>query len=372
MKYVDEYRQPEAAQAIAAAIASQAAPQRHYRIMEFCGGHTHAIFRYGLRQLLPANVEFVHGPGCPVCVLPGGRLESLLRLLEQRDIILCSYGDMLRVPAAQGRSLQRLKARGADVRMVYSTQDALQLARQNPQREVVFFAIGFETTTPATAVALIAARDEGLKNFSVYCNHVLTPPAMAAILSTEGDTTGSAAIAIDALLGPSHVSAIIGSNAYAPLAQRYRKPIVIAGFEPLDLLQSTLMVIEQINAGRHEIENEYRRAVSGEGNARAQAVMAEVFTLRDEFEWRGLGVLPHSALAIHAAYAQFDAEQRFAMERVPLADNKGCDCAEVLRGRRRPEECKLFAKVCTPDNPMGACMVSAEGACAAVWHYGGR
>jgi hydrogenase expression/formation protein HypD len=370
VKYVDEYRQPEAAQAIAAAIARLAAPQRRYRIMEFCGGHTHAIFRYGLRQLLPANVEFIHGPGCPVCVLPGGRLESLLRLLEQRDIILCSYGDMLRVPAAQGRSLQRLKAQGAEVRMVYSTQDALQVARENPQREVVFFAIGFETTTPATAVALITARDEKLENFSVYCNHVLTPPAMAAILSDAGDAGGSAAIAIDALLGPSHVSAIIGSEAYAPLAQRYKKPIVIAGFEPLDLLQSTLMAIVQINAGRHEIENEYRRAVSAGGNEKAQALMAGVFTLRDEFEWRGLGVLPRSALAINAAYAAFDAEQRFAMEPVPLADNKGCDCAEVLRGRRRPEECKLFARACTPDNPMGACMVSAEGACAAVWHYG--
>jgi hydrogenase expression/formation protein HypD len=370
VKYVEEYRQPEAARDLVAAITRIAAPQRHYRIMEFCGGHTHAIFRYGLRQLLPENVEFVHGPGCPVCVLPGGRLESLLRLLEQRDIMLCSYGDMLRVPAADGRSLQRLKARGADVRMVYSTQDALRLAHENPQREVVFFAIGFETTTPATAVALLQAKREGLKNFSVYCNHVLTPPAMAAILAPEGEDGRSDAVAIDALLGPSHVSAIIGSAAYAPLAAAYKKPIVIAGFEPLDLLQSTLMAIEQINSGRHEVENEYRRAVTAGGNAKAQAMMAEVFTLRETFEWRGLGSLPHSALAINEAYAEFDAEQRFFMENVPLADNQGCECAAVLRGRRRPDECKLFAKVCTPDNPKGACMVSAEGACAAWWRYG--
>jgi hydrogenase expression/formation protein HypD len=366
VKYVEEFRQPDTAKGLVAAITSVAAPQRHYRIMEFCGGHTHAIFRYGLRQLLPSNVEFVHGPGCPVCVLPGGRLESLLRLLEQRDIMLCSYGDMLRVPAAEGRSLQRLKARGADVRMVYSTQDALRLARENPQREVVFFAIGFETTTPATAVALLQAKREGLKNFSVYCNHVLTPPAMAAILSPDGEAT----VAIDALLGPSHVSAIIGSDAYAPLAATYKKPIVIAGFEPLDLLQSTLMAIEQINAGRYEVENEYCRAVTEGGNAKAQAMMAEVFVLRETFEWRGLGVLAQSALAINEAYAEFDAEQRFAMEPVPLADNKGCECAEVLRGRRHPDECKLFGKVCTPDNPKGACMVSAEGACAAWWRYG--
>ena len=366
MKYVEEYRQPEAAKDLVTAIASIATPQRDYRIMEFCGGHTHAIFRYGLRQLLPENVEFVHGPGCPVCVLPGGRLESLLRLLEQRDVILCSYGDMLRVPAAHGRSLQRLKAQGADVRIVYSTQDALRLARENPQREVVFFAIGFETTTPATAVALKQAKREVLKNFSVYCNHVLTSPAMAAILSSDGDTE----VAIDALLGPSHVSAIIGSAAYAPLAATYKKPIVIAGFEPLDLLQSTLMAIRQINAGHHVVENEYRRAVTEGGNEKAQAMMAEVFDLRDTFEWRGLGVLRESALAISEDYAEFDAEKRFVMESVPLADNKGCDCAEVLRGNRRPDECKLFAKVCTPDNPMGACMVSAEGACAAWWHYG--
>jgi hydrogenase expression/formation protein HypD len=367
VKYVEEFRQPERARELASAIAAESDPQRHYRIMEFCGGHTHAVFRYGLPQLLPENVQYVHGPGCPVCVLPAGRLESLLRLIEQRDIIICSYGDMLRVPAAKGRSLQRLKAQGADVRMVYSTQDALAIARDNPQRDVLFFAIGFETTTPATAVAIQQAKCEGLDNFSVYCNHVLTPPAMAAILSA-----GDEAVSIDAVLGPSHVSAIIGSNAYKPLADQYEKPIVIAGFEPLDLLQSTLMAVRQINAGEHNIENEYSRAVSGSGNEKAQALMAEVFELRERFEWRGLGVLPHSALKINEAYMEFDAERRFPMESVPLADNKGCECAEVLRGNTRPEACKLFGKVCTPDNPMGACMVSAEGACAAVWHYGNR
>ncbi len=363
MKYVEEFRTPQAAKELAAAIAAIAEAGRHYRLMEFCGGHTHAVFRYGLPQLLPVNVEFIHGPGCPVCVLPAGRLESLLRLLEQRDIIVCSYGDMLRVPTARGRSLQQLKAQGADVRMVYSTQDALTIARDNPTREVVFFGIGFETTTPASAVAIQQAGGEGIDNFSVYCNHVLTPPAMAAILSSESST-------IDAILGPSHVSAIIGSQAYAPLAQRYCKPIVIAGFEPLDLLQSTLMAVRQINANHCAIENEYRRAVSDRGNRKAQALINDVFELREEFEWRGLGVLRNSALQIKEQYRHLDAEHRFGMETTPLADNRGCECAEVLRGNTRPEQCKLFAKACTPDTPMGACMVSAEGACAAVWHYG--
>lgn len=367
MKYVDEFRRVAQAKELASAIASIADPKCRYRIMEFCGGHTHAVFRYGLPQLLPENVEYVHGPGCPVCVLPAGRLESLLRLIEQRDIILCSYGDMLRVPAAKNRSLQRLKAQGTDVRMVYSTQDALAIARDNPKHEVLFFAIGFETTAPATAVAIRQAKLEGLENFSVYSNHVLTPPAMAEILSSDDET-----ISIGAVLGPSHVSAIIGSNAYKPLVEKYRKPIVIAGFEPLDLLQSTLMAVRQINAGECQIENEYSRAVSDNGNEKAQALMTDVFELREQFEWRGLGVLPDSALKIKKVYREFDAEQRFSMESVPLADIKGCECAEVLRGNTRPEECKLFGKACTPDNPMGACMVSAEGACAAVWHYGNR
>lgn len=368
MKYVDEFRQPEIASKLISSIKARADTQHHYRIMEFCGGHTHAIFRYGLQQLLPDNVEFVHGPGCPVCVLPAGRLEGLLCLLEQHEIILCSYGDMLRVPSKKGRSLQRLKAQGADVRIVYSTQDALNVARQNPHREVVFLAIGFETTAPATAVAVQQARDEQLKNFSVYCNHVLTPPAMAAILSsTQGDEN-----TIDALLGPSHVSAIIGSAAYVPLARHYAKPIVIAGFEPLDVLQSALMAIEQINNGSAEVQNEYRRAVSEQGNQVALCLMDELFSLRESFEWRGLGTLAHSALSLSDEYAEFDTEKRFVVAQQPLDDIGGCECAEVLRGRRRPDQCKLFAKVCTPDNPMGACMVSAEGACAAWWQYADR
>lgn len=365
MRYVEEFRDHRLARQLAAAIAREVEAGRDYRLMEFCGGHTHAIFRYGVQGLLPANVHFVHGPGCPVCVLPGGRLDAALALLREHHPILCSYGDLLRVPAAERTTLQRAKAQGAEVRMVYSTQDALRIARENPQREVVFFAIGFETTTPPTAVAIKQAQAEGLKNFTVYCNHVLTPAAMRAILHSPG-------VALDGLLGPSHVSAIIGSRPYESIAREYRRPIVIAGFEPLDVMQSALMLIRQINTGRHEVENEYTRAVTPEGNRKAQGLVAEVFELRRQFEWRGLGVVAQSALQIRAEFAEFDAELRFAMAQRPSAEVKGCDCPSILRGVKRPPDCKLFGTRCTPETPVGACMVSSEGACAAYWSYGRR
>ena len=366
MKFIDEFRDRDLARGLATAIAQEAARGRTYRLMEFCGGHTHAIFRYGVQDLMPAHVRFVHGPGCPVCVLPTARLDLAIAMTERHGLTLCTYADLMRVPASNRYSLLKAKAAGADIRMVYSTQDALAIARANPERQVVFFAIGFETTTPPTAVALKQAQAEGLENFSVFCNHVLTPPAMRAILATAGPE----GIAIDGILGPSHVSTVIGSAPYDFVPRDFGKPLVIAGFEPLDVMQATLMLIRQINADRAEVENQYSRAVTPEGNRKAQALMAEVLTLRDTFEWRGLGFLPDSAQRLNEAFADFDAEQRFRVAVPPSCEVKGCECPAVLRGIKEPADCRLFGTVCTPDNPMGSCMVSSEGACAAYWSYG--
>ena len=369
MKYIDEFRDRELAGNLKLSIAKEVSSDRKYKLMEFCGGHTHAIFRYGVQDLMPENVEFVHGPGCPVCVLPIGRIDNVIQLVQQHNVILCTYGDMMRVPASGRMSLLKLRAEGGDVRMVYSTRDALNIARDNPGREVVFFAIGFETTTPPTAVAIKTAKAEGLSNFSVFCNHVLTPAAIQAILeSPEVCQTG--AVKIDGFFGPSHVSSIIGSQPYEFIAHKYQKPVVIAGFEPLDVMQSALMLIRQINTGRYEVENEYSRVVSREGNRKAQKLVAEVLELRSMFEWRGLGMLPDSALKIKPTFASFDAEKRFDMPAISASDVKGCDCPQILRGVKKPTDCKLFGTVCTPENPMGSCMVSSEGACAAYWSYG--
>ena len=369
MRYVSEFRQQSLARQLSAAIAAEVKPQRRYNLMEFCGGHTHAIFRYGVQELMPDNVSFVHGPGCPVCVLPIGRIDSAIHLLEVQDVTLVTYGDLLRVPASGRKSLLKVKAAGADVRMVYSTRDALKIARENPQQQVVFFAIGFETTTPPTAVAIRQAQAEGLENFSVFCNHVLTPAAIQNILeSPEVRELGS--VSIDGFFGPSHVSSVIGSQPYEFFAEEYQKPVVIAGFEPLDVMQSTLMLVRQINSGRHEVENEYTRVVTREGNVKAQNLVAEVLELRRSFEWRGLGLVPYSALKIKQRYAQFDAERRFDIPVSTARDVSGCECPAILRGAKRPTDCKLFGSVCVPENPMGSCMVSSEGACAAYWSYG--
>ncbi|MCP4696961.1 MAG: hydrogenase formation protein HypD [Gammaproteobacteria bacterium] len=369
MKYVEEFRRRDLALPLAAAIKKEAGPDRQYKLMEFCGGHTHAIFRYGVQDLMPSNVNFVHGPGCPVCVLPTSRIDKAILLAQEHGVILCTYGDMLRVPAGKRKSLLKVKAEGADVRMVYSTLDALKIARKNPDCEVVFFAIGFETTTPPTAVAIKQAQAEGLKNFSVFCNHVLTPPAIQNLMeSPEAHEMDS--VSIDGFLGPSHVSAVIGSRPYEPFAEKFQKPVVIAGFEPLDVMQSVLMLIRQLNEGRYEVENEYTRAVSREGNRKAQALVAEVMELRREFEWRGLGMVPRSALRIKQRFAGFDAEKRFTMPTIRTPDVKGCECPKILRGVKKPTDCKLFGSVCTPENPIGSCMVSSEGACAAYWSYG--
>ncbi len=369
MKYVDEFRARDLARKLAGAIADSADPSRDYHIMEFCGGHTHAIFRYGVQDIMPDTVSFVHGPGCPVCVLPVRRLDDAVELAERHDAILCSYGDMMRVPGTRRRSLIRAKADGADIRMVYSTQDALKIARDNPRRQVVFFAIGFETTTPPTAVAIRQAEADGLRNFSVFCNHVLTPAAIQHILSSP-DLRALGTVRIDGFLGPSHVSAVIGSRPYEFFAEEFQKPVVIAGFEPLDVMQASLMLIRQINDGRHDVENQYTRVVTRDGNVKAQRLVADVFELRPSFAWRGLGTVPYSALKIRGKYAAFDAENRFELAEKKSREVKSCECPAILRGVKKPTDCKLFGTVCTPDNPMGSCMVSSEGACAAYWTYG--
>jgi hydrogenase expression/formation protein HypD len=369
MKHVDEYRDGDLAKALAERIAAEAAPDRKYRFMEFCGGHTHAIFRYGVQDLLPANVEMVHGPGCPVCVLPVGRLDMAIRLAKDPNVTLLTYGDMLRVPGSGGESLLKAKAAGADIRMVYSTLDAIALAERHPERQVVFFAIGFETTTPPTAVAILEAERRGLKNFSIFCNHVLTPSAIANILDAPV-VRALEKVEIDGFLGPAHVSVVIGAQPYRHFADEYKKPVVIAGFEPIDVLQSILMLIRQINEGRSEVEIEYTRAVVDHGNEKAKAMVADIFELRRTFEWRGLGVVPYSALKIKSRYARFDAETRFGLEYRPAREVKSCECPAILRGAKKPTDCKLFGKACTPETPLGSCMVSAEGACAAYYQYG--
>ena len=376
MKYVDEFRDGELARRIAARIHAAVQPDRDYRFMEFCDEHTHAIARYGLAELLPPQVRMIHGPGCPVCVLPIGRIDQAIHLALERGAIVCTYGDTMRVPAsgragspADTLSLMKAKARGADIRMVYSAADALTVARAHPEREVVFFAIGFETTTPPTALVIRQAAAEELANFSVLCCHVLTPAAITHIVDSP-DAHAGGAVQLDGFVGPAHVSIVIGSAPYEGFATGYAKPVVIAGFEPLDVMQAIEMLVHQVNEGRAEVENEFTRAVTREGNRAAQAVVAEVFEHRESFEWRGLGEVPDSALRIRPAYAAFDAERRFGLDYRGVPDHKQCACGEILRGRQQPTDCKLFGTVCTPENPMGSCMVSSEGACAAHYAYG--
>jgi hydrogenase expression/formation protein HypD len=369
MKYVDEYRDGRLARSLAAAIARTVDSSTGYHFMEFCGGHTHAISRYGLEDLLPPNVRMIHGPGCPVCVLPVGRIDAAIRLAERPGVVLCTYGDLMRVPGSRGMTLLRAKAAGTDIRMIYSPVDAVRIAAAEPHREVVFFAIGFETTTPPTALAIRLAAEKGLANFTVFCNHVLTPAAIQNILESPA-VRELGRVRIDGFIGPAHVSTVIGTEPYAFFAEEFEKPVVVAGFEPLDVMQAILMLIAQVNEGRHEVENQYTRAVKRDGNPKAKAEVAEVFDLRKSFEWRGLGVVPYSGLRLKEAYAAYDAERRFGIEYVPAPDNPACECGAILHGVKKPTDCKLFGTVCTPDTPMGSCMVSAEGACAAHWTYG--
>jgi len=368
MRYIDSFRDGRAAAALARRIAAEAHTGRDYWLMEFCGGHTHAIFRHGVQDLLPPNVRLVHGPGCPVCVLASTRLEGALELAGRPGLTLLSYGDMLRVPGARRNTLLKLRAQGADVRMLYSAAEALTVAAAEPRRQVVFFAVGFETTTPATAHIILEAQRRGLENFSVYCNHVLTPAAILSILDAP-EVRELGALRIDGFIGPSHVSAVIGSRPYEYFAEEYRRPVVIAGFEPLDVQLAILMLIRQLNEGRACVENEFTRGVSREGNRRAQQLVAEVFELRSSFPWRGLGELPYSALRIKAPYAAFDAERRFQLVARQGSENKACQCPAIIRGVKQPTDCTLFGSLCTPRNPIGPCMVSGEGACAAYYKY---
>jgi hydrogenase expression/formation protein HypD len=368
VRYIRGFRDGAAAAALAQQLGEEVDPARDYHLMEFCGGHTHAIFRYGVEDWLPGNVRLVHGPGCPVCVLAVPRLDAAIELARRTDVTLVSYGDMLRVPASRRRSLLKARALGADVRMVYSALEALEIAAAHPQRQIVFFAIGFETTTPATAHVIGEAHRLELDNFSVYCNHVVTPAAIQSILdSPEVREWGQ--VRVDGFIGPSHVSAVIGSQPYEYFAEEYQRPVVIAGFEPLDVMQAICMLVRQLNLGRACVENQFTRGVTRAGNVKAQRMVAEVFELRRSFEWRGLGELPYSGLRIKAAYGRFDAERRFAMEFKAAPENAACQCPAIIRGVKKPTDCAIFGTACTPRNPIGSCMVSAEGACAAYYKY---
>ena len=360
MKYVDEFRDADLIRDTAAEIERLAAGKR-YRIMEVCGGHTHSIYRHGLHQLLPDAIELVHGPGCPVCVLPMGRVDDGLNLAAREGLTFTAFGDMMRVPGTEGSALER-KAAGMDVRMVYSPLDALQLARDNPELDVMFFAIGFETTAPSTALTLRQAKADGVDNFSVFCNHITIMPALRALLD---DPT----MQLDGFIGPGHVSTVIGCAPYEEIPERYGKPVAVSGFEPLDLLQSILLVVRQLNAGEASVENQYGRAVTWNGNQAAMAAMDEVFAPRPTFEWRGLGGIPNSALALRDTYAAWDAEARYAVPGVTVMEPEEACCGEVLKGQMKPSACPLFGTECTPQHPVSALMVSSEGACAAQYQY---
>ena len=361
MKYVDEFRNGNLARRMATEITNISKGQK-FKFMEVCGGHTHTIFKHGIEDILPENIELIHGPGCPVCVLPMGRIDDAIAIAKTEGTIFTTFGDMMRVPGSQG-SLLDAKAAGADVRFIYSPLDALKIARQNPKKEVVFFAIGFETTAPSTAVTLLQAKNEDIQNFSVFCNHVTIIPTIKAILDSPD-------LRLDGFIGPGHVSMVIGLRTYQFIARDYQKPVVISGFEPLDIIQSILMLLKQYQTGKVVVENQYKRVVRPEGNLKSLEVMTQTMELRPYFEWRGLGFITHSALKIRSDFAQWDAEERFEVPGLQVADPKACQCGEVLKGVIKPWECKVFGTACTPETPIGSCMVSPEGACAAYFNYG--
>ncbi|HSE60208.1 MAG TPA: hydrogenase formation protein HypD [Nitrospiraceae bacterium] len=367
MKFIDEFRDPQKAQWLLREIRLLVeridfCRRRPLGVMEVCGGHTHTIFRYGLNKVLPEAVEFIHGPGCPVCVLPRGRVDDCVGLAQRPEVIMTTFGDAMRVTGSK-KSLLQAKAEGADVRMVYSPLDALKIAKANPGKEVIFLALGFETTMPSTAFTVLQAHREDISNFSLFCNHITIIPTIKAVLDSPD-------LQVDAFLGPGHVSMVIGTRPYQFIADHYRKPIVIAGFEPLDILQSVWMVLKQMADGRCEVENQYRRVVPEAGNARALEAIQAVFELREFFEWRGLGSIDYSGVRMRPAFAGFDAEHKFSMPNVKIADPTSCQCGEVLKGVIKPPQCKVFGTSCTPENPLGALMVSTEGACAAYYNYG--
>ncbi|SIN71047.1 hydrogenase expression/formation protein HypD [Singulisphaera sp. GP187] len=359
MKYLDEYRDSVGARKLAAAIARTVT--QPWTIMEVCGGQTHTIVKYGIDRILPAEVELVHGPGCPVCVTSLEMIDRAHAIASRPDVIFCSFGDMLRVPGSRGDLLQ-LKSQGADVRIVYSPLDAVNLAVANPGRQVIFFAIGFETTAPPNAMAVWLARKQRLTNFSVLVSHVLVPPAMTAILQSPGNR-------VRAFLGPGHVCTVVGCGEYGPIADRFHVPIVVTGFEPLDLLEGVLWVVRQLEEGRAEVENQYARAVRPEGNPASKSLIEDVFEVCDR-KWRGIGLIPMSGYKLRPAYYDFDAERRFAVSGIETQESAICISGEILKGLKKPHDCPAFGLTCTPQNPLGATMVSSEGACAAYYAYG--
>ncbi|HUF38220.1 MAG TPA: hydrogenase formation protein HypD [Anaerolineales bacterium] len=361
MKFVDEYRRSDLVKKLTAEIKRLSA-DRSIKIMEVCGGHTHTIYKHGIEDILPGNIDLVHGPGCPVCVIPMGRVDDAIAIAKTPNVILTTFGDMMRVPGANG-SLLDARAAGADVRFVYSPLDALKLAREHPAKDIVFYAIGFETTTPATAVTLLRAQAEKLPNFFVFCNHVTIIPAMKAILDSPD-------LRLDGFIGPGHVSTIIGLRPYRFVAEKYHKPVVVAGFEPLDIIQAIYMILKQLDEDRCEVENQYNRIVRQDGNLKGLEVIRETMELRPFFEWRGLGFISQSALKLRSAFAAWDAEVQFEVPGLRVADPKACQCGEVLKGVIKPWECRVFGTACTPETPIGTCMVSPEGACAAYYNYG--
>jgi hydrogenase expression/formation protein HypD len=359
MKYLDEYRETESSRKLIAAI--HRAATRPWTIMEMCGGQTHTIVKYGIDKVLPEGLELVHGPGCPVCVTSLEMLDRAHAIASRPEVIFCSFGDMLRVPGSQADLLQ-LKSQGSDVRVVYSPLDAVNLAAANPDRQVVFFAIGFETTAPANAMAVWMAKHRKLANFSVLVSHVLVPPAITAILESPDNR-------VQGFLGPGHVCAVMGESEYLPLAQRFKVPIVITGFEPLDLLEGILRTVVQLETGRAQVENQYGRAVRPEGNPESRKLIERVFEVCDR-KWRGVGAIPQSGYRLRADYQDFDAEQRFEVGNLQTHESKVCISGQILRGLKKPHECPAFGKECAPQTPLGATMVSAEGACAAYFAYG--
>jgi hydrogenase expression/formation protein HypD len=358
MRYLDEYRDAEAAGQYARALARLTT--RSWTLMEVCGGQTHAIVKFGVDELLPDAISLVHGPGCPVCVTPVALLDKAIAIARQPEVMFCSFGDMLRVPGSRS-DLLTAKAHGADVRIVYSPLDALRLAREAPDKQVVFFAVGFETTAPANAMAAYQAKQQGLMNFSMLVSHVLVPPAMEAILTAPQRR-------VQGFLAAGHVCTVMGYTEYEPLAQQYRVPIVVTGFEPLDILQGVYMCVKQLEEGRTEVENQYARAVRRHGNLHAQHLMQEVFQVVHR-TWRGVGEIPQSGLGLRESYAAFDAEQRFDVTADPATDASACISGLVLQGLKKPHECPAFGNRCTPEQPLGATMVSSEGACAAYYRY---
>jgi hydrogenase expression/formation protein HypD len=363
MKYVDEFREPQKAEALLHEIERLCQILgKPIKLMEVCGGHTHSIFKYGIEEILPDTIELIHGPGCPVCVMPKGRLDDAIAISQNPNVIFTTFGDAMRVPGST-TSLLQARAQGADIRMVYSPLDSLQIARENPHKEIVFFALGFETTAPSTAFTILQAASAKIHNFSMFSNHVLVIPALEALLDNPD-------LQLDGFIGPGHVSMVIGTNPYQFISQQYHKPIVISGFEPLDIFQSIWMLLQQLVENRCEVENQYNRIVEKPGNIVAIEAINEVFTVRENFDWRGLGEIPNSGLKIHPKYAQFDAELKFTIPNLKVADHKACKCGEILKGVLKPWECKVFGTACTPETPIGTCMVSSEGACAAYYKYG--